>query len=125
MRVPIFLSVILVFLMASTTGCDKIHAKKLAKKYQCTVHQYSYMMGTNSWDTVYNQTIEVTRDGSILNVLGYTFHIDSLWKGKEYSEGDVHNNRKIQFINDSIYFSTYSGGLGGGGGSSYAGFKID
>lgn len=125
MRVPVFLSSTLVFLIVSTTSCDKIHAKKLAEKYQCTVHEYSYMMGTDSWDTVYIQTIEVTREGSILNVLGYSFHIDSLLKGKEYSEGDVHNNRKIQFINDSIYFSTYGGGLGGGGGSSYAGIKID
>jgi hypothetical protein len=82
-------------------------------------------MGTPSHDTTYIDTIDVTRNGLYLNVEGSFFHIDSVWKGIKYQQGDIYSHCTIQFVNDSIYFSRYGGGLGGGSGSTYVGIKID
>ncbi len=106
-------------------ACDKAHLKKLAGNYRCTVHSSSWMMGTVSHDTTYIDTIEVTRNGLYLQVEGSFFHIDSVWKGKKYHQGNMYNQSEIQFVNDSLYFSRYGGGLGGGSGTTYVGRKID
>ncbi|MEY3411356.1 MAG: hypothetical protein RIQ70_42, partial [Bacteroidota bacterium] len=107
------------------SACSKKGSNKNSEKYRCTVHNNSWMMGTVSHDTTYIDTIEVKREGDFITLLDNSFLIDSIWKGTKFKEGNVHDHREIQFIHDSIYFSTYSGGLGGGGGTSYAGIKID
>ncbi len=83
------------------------------------------MMGTVSHDTTYIDTIEVKREGDFITLLDNSFLVDSIWKGNKFKEGYVHEYREIQFIHDSIYFTQYSGGLGGGDGTNYAGIKID
>jgi hypothetical protein len=106
------------------SACSKKGSNKNSEKYRCTVHHYSWTGGFH-YDTLYVDTIEVKREGDFITLLDNSFLIDSIWKGTKFKEGNVHDHREIQFIHDSIYFSTYSGGLGGGGGTSYAGIKID
>jgi hypothetical protein len=105
------------------SACEKKQPKKLTEKYYCSVHHYSWTGGLQ-YDTTYNDTIEVKREGDYITLLGNQFLVDSVWRGNHYKEGYVHDHREIQFINDSIYFSTYSGGLGGGDGTDYTGIKI-
>lgn len=106
------------------SACSKKLSKKNTEKYRCTVHHYSWTGGIN-YDTVYVDTIEVKREGVFITVLGNSFFVDSVWQGNKFKEGDVYNHREIQFINDSIYNSIYSGGLGGGDGKDYIGIKMD
>ena len=106
------------------SACEKKQPKKLTEKYYCSIRHYSWTGGLQ-YDTIYHDTIEVKREGDYITLLGNHFHVDSVWRGNPYSEGYVHDHREIQFKNDSIYFSTYSGGLGGGDGSDYMGIKID
>ena len=122
---PIYPMLLVSFIaLIMLSACSKKLSKKNTEKYRCTVHHYSWTGGIN-YDTVYVDTIEVKREGDFITVLGNSFFVDSVWKGNKFKEGDVHNHREIQFINDSIYYSTYSGGLGGGGGKDYIGIKID
>jgi len=74
-------------------------------------------------DTIYSEDLEIQQDGKNLIVLQNTIHIDSVWKGKEYYQGDVHDYLTVQFRNDSIYLTRSSGGLGGNGSRTYAGIK--
>ena len=118
----IFLFALLALVLLS--ACEKKQPKKLTEKYYCSVHHYSWTGGIN-YDTLYVDTIEVKREGDYITLLGNQFLVDSVWKGNKFKEGYVHDHREIQFKSDSIYFSTYSGGLGGGDGTGYAGIKID
>jgi hypothetical protein len=122
LSINIFLFALLTLILLS--ACEKKYSKNRSVKYRCTVHHYSWTGGIN-YDTVYVDTIEVKREGDFITVLGNSFFVDSVWKGNKFKEGDVHSHREIQFINDSIYYSTYSGGLGGGGGADYIGIKMD
>ncbi len=105
------------------SACSKKLYKK-NKKYRCSVHHYSWTGGFH-YDTLYVDTIEVKREGDYITLLGNQFFVDSVWKGNKFKEGYVHEHREIQFMGDSIYFSMYSGGLGGGDGTNYIGIKID
>jgi hypothetical protein len=118
----IFLFALLALVLLS--ACEKKQPKNLTEKYYCSVHHYSWTGGFH-YDTIYNDTIEVKREGDYITLLGNQFFVDSVWKGNKFKEGYVHEYREIQFINDSIYFTQYSGGLGGGDGTNYAGIKID
>lgn len=110
--------------LISFASCDKYHAKKLAGVYFCEV-KYSYWdMTPTNIDSTYNQEIEITQKGKELDVLGYKVHIDSLWNEKEYMVGGVHNYLNTLFRDDSVYITSYSGGLGGGATWKYAGSKI-
>jgi hypothetical protein len=106
------------------SACSKKLSKKNTEKYRCSVHHYSWTGGFH-YDTLYVDTIEVKREGDYITLLGNQFFVDSVWKGNKFKEGYVHEYREIQFIHDSIYFTQYSGGLGGGDGTNYAGIKID
>jgi hypothetical protein len=119
---PLLLVSVLSLMLLS--ACSKKGSKKNSEKYRCTAHLKSSGPGFY-YDTLYIDTIEVKREGDYITLLGDSFLIDSIWKGTKFKEGNVHDHREIQFIHDSIYFSTYSGGLGGGGGTSYAGIKIE
>lgn len=112
------LSCILLF-----TCCDKFHARKLSGTYTCQIHTSSYMMGSNSTYKSYTDDLIVKHKGKNVIVLNNTIPIDSLWGGHAYSVGSGSNYFKIQFINDSIYYSSHSGGLGGSYSTSYAGKK--
>lgn len=105
------------------TSCDKFHARKLSGTYTCQVHTSSYMMGSYNTDTAYIDNLIVKHKDKNVIVLNDTIPIDSLWDGSVYYVGSGPNYFKIQFINDSIYYSSHSGGLGGGYSSSYAGKK--
>ncbi len=108
------------------SSCDKIHVKKLAGKYNCNVkgHYYNMINGGYSYDTTYTEMVEVKQEGVFVNVKGFKVHIDSLWKGKKYWASVSGDHRSLQFVNDSLYYYVWSGGLGGGGSQTYEGIKI-
>lgn len=105
-------------------SCDKHRAKKLAGIYDCEVNYYYWDMTPKIIDTSYNERLEIKQNGKFLTVLAYTIHIDSLWEGKEYYNGDVHNYIKVQFKKDSLYLTKNSGGLGGNSSFIYKGKKL-
>ncbi len=77
-------------------------------------------------DTTYQATLEVFQSGDIITINGFTFHCDSVANENLYTEHEGGTtSRHLRFYSqDSIYFSSHSGGLGGGGGSSYIGKKM-
>lgn len=114
---------LVLLLMVLTYSCDKYHAKKLAGRYACKVESHYWDITPMTMDTTYNEDIDITRDRNDLIILGNRIHIDSLWKEKEYTIGDVHYYLTVLFRKDSIYLTQYSGGLGGGGTTKYSGRK--
>jgi hypothetical protein len=118
--------IILIFCFSAgmiLNSCDKYHVKKLSGTYNCQVH-YNYWVGTTTIiDTIYDERVVVTREGQFVKVLDYKIHIDSLWKEKEYSEGDYQSFFKIQFTNDNLLISRYGIGLGAGVTWQYNGTK--
>ncbi len=114
----------LLFISIFFASCDKYHARKLSGTYRCQVHFYSWIMnqGVVS-DTIYSEDLDIQQDGKNLIVLQNTIPIDSVWKGKEFYQGDVHDYLTVRFRNDSIYVTRSSGGLGGNGSRTYAGVK--
>jgi hypothetical protein len=114
----IFLSTML-FLFS----CDKNHAKKLSGTYSCKVDYHYWDMTPTSIDSTYFEDIEIKQEDKNVIVLGYSIHIDSLWKEKEYMEGYIHNFIKVQFKKDSLYITRSSGGLGGNASLIYEGKK--
>jgi len=114
----------LLFISIFFVSCDKYHAHKLSGTYKCQVHFYSWIMNQGVViDTTYSEDLEIQKDGKNLIVLQNTIHIDSVWQGNEYYQGDVHDYLTVQFRNDSIYVTRSSGGLGGNGSRTYAGVK--
>jgi hypothetical protein len=120
------ISILSILSILFLTACDKIHVKKLAGKYNCYVkgHYYNMINGGYSYDTTYTETVEVKQEGVFVNVKGFKVHIDSLWKGKKYWVSVSGDYRSLQFVNDSLYYYVWSGGLGGGGSQTYEGIKI-
>ena len=120
------ISILSILSILFLTSCDKIHVKKLAGKYNCNVkgHYYNMINGGYSYDTTYTEMVEVKQEGVFVNVKGFKVHIDSLWKGKKYWASVSGDHRSLQFVNDSLYYYVWSGGLGGGGSQTYEGIKI-
>lgn len=106
------------------TSCDKYHAKKLAGTYSCEVDYHYWDMTPLVIDSTYHEDIEISREGKNVIVLGTSIPIDSLWKEKEYYEGNVHDYITVLFKDDSVYITRSSGGLGGGGTLRYSGRKM-
>lgn len=81
-------------------------------------------MGSTSNDTTYTDEVVVKHKKKNIIFLNNTIPIDSLWDGHVYYVGNGGSNYfKLQFINDSVYCYSYSGGLGGGCGIQYIGKK--
>lgn len=119
----IFLLLNCVLFLCVSLSCDKYHAKKTAGTYTCDV-DYHYSDGTpTTIDTAYTEKLIVQQKGKNITVLNYEIHIDSLWKEKEYLTGQIHNYIKVKFVNDSIYLTHSSGGLGGNSTWIYKGKK--
>lgn len=106
------------------TSCDKYHAKKLAGTYSCEVDYHYWDMTPLVIDSTYHEDIEISRERKNVIVLGTSIPIDSLWKEKEYYEGNVHDYITVLFKDDSVYITRSSGGLGGGGTLRYSGRKM-
>lgn len=120
----IFIRIIyLASILLITTSCDKYHAKKLAGTYDCTVKYHYWDMTPLIVDSTYKEDIPITQEGKNIIVLGTSIHIDSLWRGKEYYEGYIHNFMTVLFKNDSVYITRSGGGLGGNASWHYSGLK--
>lgn len=125
MNIRIFFLITLVAaILSSTMSCDKHHAKKLAGTYACKVDYHYWDMMPTHFDTTYFEDVEVEQGGRNVIVFGISIDIDSLWKGKEYSQGYIHSYMNVLFRNNSVYITTSSGGLGGNSSSKYAGVKL-
>lgn len=118
---------ILLFSAACTVicGCDKQHASKLAGTYQCDVQFHTWNMNQTNCDSVYQEKVEVKRNGAELQILDYTLHIDSLWNEKEYYKVFPGSSIRIQFKDKQLYMTTQNGGLGGGTSKVYIGKKTN
>jgi hypothetical protein len=116
----LFVSIIVLFL----TSCDKFHAKKLAGTYSCRVDYHYWDMTPKIIDSTYQRDIEVKQKGKLLEIFSYSIPIDSLWKERQFSQGDVHSYLKVLFKNDSVYITSSGGGLGGNSSTTYSGRKI-
>ena len=83
------------------------------------------MMGAGSSDTTYLVDFVIERDDyEIILPNGSRIHADDLRHEQKHETGAYPSQyQSIQFIKDSIYYSYYSGGLGGGSGADYAGVK--
>jgi hypothetical protein len=104
-------------------SCDKYHTKRLSGTYACSVDYHYWDMTPVIIDTMYNEDLEIAQDGKYVLVLGTKIHIDSLWKEKQYMEGDIHGFLQVLFKNDSVYITKSSGGMGGNGTIIYEGIK--
>lgn len=116
----LFVSIIVLFLMS----CDKFHAKKLAGTYSCRVDYNYWDMTPKIIDTTYQEEIEIKQKGKLLEIFNHSIPIDSLWKEKQFYQGDVHSYMKVLFKNDSVYITTSGGGLGGNSSAIYTGRKV-
>ncbi|WP_300661473.1 hypothetical protein [Fluviicola sp.] len=105
------------------SGCDKHRAKKLSGTYSCKVAYHYWDMTPSTSDSTYQEDLEIKQNGKNVIVLGTSIPIDSLWKEKEYYEGNAHNYIEVLFKKDSIYITRSSGGLGGNASWKYRGSK--
>ena len=112
------------FLIISSCSKDKVQ-HPFAGSYDCTVnHSYWDMTGNNSSSISY-EIVDVLLIEDSIEVFGARVHADSIVEGQSYFFGGSSNYMSFQFKNDSIYTSHFSGGLGGGSSTSYAGKKIN
>lgn len=105
------------------SGCDKYHAKKCSGTYSCKVAYHYWDMTPTMIDSTYQENLEIKRSGKNVIVLGTSIPIDSLWKEKEYYEGNAHNYMTVLFRKDSVYITRSNGGLGGNASWMYQGVK--
>ena len=110
------LILLLILLFPLIISCKKRAVNHFTGKYSCTYYGHGWMLGEPSTDTSYETTLEVTRNKKELTVLGRTFHSDSIQNNKTY----YGYSYKVRFYSkDSLYFYSWSGGLGGGSSSTY------
>ena len=119
----IYTTYILIIIVGLFYSCDKHHAKKLSGTYSCKVEYHYWDITPTTIDSTYFEDIEVKQEGKNVIVLGYSIHIDSLWKEKEHYNGYIHDYIKVLFKNDRVYITRSSGGLGGNASWIYEGIK--
>ena len=124
MKAHIFSTTILLsIIMLTAISCDKYHAKKLAGTYACKVRYIRTTYYEPSIDSTYYEDITIKQDGKNVIILGTPIHIDSLWKGKKYYQGYIHDYMEVQFKKDSVFITKSGGGLGGNVAWVYSGLK--
>ena len=121
---------ILCFLIFS---CEKNQngPKDYSGTYDCLVYGSSFnIFDSTTWGTSgppTQTTLDVIQNGSLITVDNdFTFHCDSVANENLYTEyeGSSSYNTIRFYSNDSIYYKTYSGGLGGSSSSNYVGRKM-
>lgn len=117
--------IIIFLLLISLLSCDKYRAKKYSGTYYCIVKTHHYSMYSSPEDSTYMADLIVTQDSKSIKVFGISIHVDLLKEDGYYTVNTSSTSYyKIRFIDDKIYFSYSSGGLGSGGGASYSGTKL-
>jgi len=119
----ILLQIILMIFIMGISSCDKHHAKKLSGTYACKINYHYWDITPTTIDCTYHANLEIKQDGKKLKILDYSIPIDSLWKGKEYYEGYVHNFITVKFSDENVYITRSGGGLGGNASWDYVGTK--
>lgn len=103
---------------------DKVRAPFVGN-YDCTV-TYTYQDINGNYSSYTEQsTMEVIEDADSLEVFGGRVHKEEVNYGDSYFFGYSWNHMTFRFEEDSIYVSTYAGGLGGGSSSYWRGKRMD
>ena len=96
--------------------------------YDCEVAAswYNVMDSTGNGSSNYQTTLEVVQNGDLITINDFTFHCDSVANENLYSEYETGSTSKsVRFYaEDSIYYRSSSGGLGGGSSATYYGKKM-
>lgn len=116
-----YLSLVVVVLILFS--CDKYQASRWSGKYKGIKHCSSWMMNSGSTDTSYVFEVEVVSKRKYVQIAGFEIPVDSMRKENLYRIGNYDAYTEFKFVGDSLYMSNYSGGLGGGGGCSFAGVR--
>jgi len=85
-------------------------------------HTYQDITGNYSSST-YNDVFSVTQEGDSVNVSNHKLHVNDVEYGKNYFFGFSYNQFNFRFEVDSIFISTFTGGLGGGTSTYWIGGK--
>lgn len=123
MRAAIYILALSTIFLASCVSDQLEHP--FAGTYDCEVtHHYWDINGTNTFSTEVKH-ISVTLSNDSVEVLGSKIAQDELEYGQSYFFGVSYNHMTVRFEPDSIFISSFSGGLGGGTSTSYKGRKLN
>ena len=114
----------LLFISLLIFSCKKIKAHKYSGNYDCEVRSYSWMLGEPSTETITQGELVIERNGNKLNVLNREIEVSEIVDGEVLVVSSYPSIFEIKFTGKSIYCYSYSGGHGGGGGTTYNGQKI-
>lgn len=111
-------------LMIASYSCtkDKIQ-HPVVGNYNCIVTHISQDITGNSSSSTYNDVFSVTQEGDSVNVSNHKLHVNDVEYGKNYFYGFSFYQFSFRFEVDSIFISTFSGGLGGGTSTNWIGGK--
>jgi hypothetical protein len=115
---------LLTLLFLGFASCDKIRANRFSGVYTCSVHATSFDMYGSNYDTTYTSEVEVVQDGTHILILGSSIHVDSLRHGNAYKVGSYLSYFELKLEQDSLFYLSSSGGLGGYSSITYRGEKI-
>jgi len=121
MKKHIYILLLSIFILS----CNKISIFKYTGTYagQSDVHSWNTVQGTST-SSNYFDTLTVSFDNDFLLInSSQKIPIDSINEGVTYTKSAGTSYCKIKFSQDSIYYSTSGGGLGGGGSSNFKGVK--
>lgn len=111
-------------LLISSCRKDKV-PHPFAGTYDCTVGHLSWSLNGGYSNTSEQKEIEILLDGDSVEVFGVKIHEDDIVYGESHFSGYSYNYMNFRFEKDSIYISTFSGGMGGGTTTSYRGRKLN
>lgn len=92
--------------------------------YYCRVDAGGFTITDGGWDTTYMTTITVSQEGTNFKIFNNLIPIDSVKNGEQYMVGNFSSHYTVQFKNDSLFYYSYSGGLGGNSHSDVRGPKL-
>lgn len=119
-----FYTLILLSIFLASCVSDKLE-HPFAGTYDCEVtHHYWDINGSSSYSTEQKDLFVSLKNDSI-EILGYKIAQDELQYGQSYFFGFSYNHTTIRFEQDSVFISSFSGGLGGGTSTSYKGRKFN
>lgn len=115
--------ILLIFLNISYSCTKDKVPHPVVGNYNCLVtHTYQDITGNYSSST-YNDVFSVTQEGDSVNVSNHKLHVNDVEYGKNYFFGFSFNQFNFRFEVDSIFISTFTGGLGGGTSTYWIGGK--
>lgn len=119
-----YINSVLLIGIISLNSCDKIGARKISGTYECKVDYFYWDATGTQIDSTYLKDVIVDHKKENIIMGSYEIPFDSIADEDRYIvNGNPHSLFIIQFVNDSLYMETRSGGLGGGTIINYSGKK--